>query len=351
MNAQSTLAGWWQGLRWVFKSVAALLAVQAALWFWHGAASLRDSLEVRRHWSRHPAEVTNLSSRDWVELEIRRDLLPLLGPVHRPDHVTPRDDAHARIVVPREPLDGLRVFGAVELARHPDEPGRLTVISTFGDAMTLALALASSVPTLVLAVWLWRRRWGEDLTWQAGQWVTSDAPPAGAPGRAAPQDQVLVETATDRRALRLGVAMFGAIALLVGAGAVFGGGASLAEMAVGLTMVAGLLLLATVALLRSRSRRLAWDERGVCDASWFGARRVAWSDVARFEQANLAEDLQRRHDQALIGGSERDGFRPTDAPAWWLGNAEGRELMLLPATLAPAAGWEKLRQRLTALRR
>lgn len=351
MDAQSALAPWWRGLRWGVKGMALLLVLAVAPWLWQAGHNLLDSQEVRRSWIRHPAEVTNLSSREWVELEVARELLPQLGPVQQPSHATPADAARVRIVVPREPLDGLRVFDAVELARHPTEAGRLTVISPLGDAMVLGATLLGCLPALALAVWLWRRRWGQDLTWQAGQWIPTDEPPAGAPGRSAPPTQVLTETASDRRALRLGVAMFCLVALLVSAGAAFGGGASSAEIAIGMAIVLGLLGLAAAAMLRSRSRRVAWDERGLCDASWFGARRVAWSDAARLDQVNLAENEQRRYDQASIGSGEREGSRPADVRAWQLRDAAGRELMLLPWTLEPASAWGTLRRRLEGLSR
>jgi hypothetical protein len=320
----------------------AALALGSALALLQG---LREAWEMRTRWVQIPAVNGGLGGEGLLEAEVAPQDAARLGPVRRPQHPAPYKEGHVRILVADRPYSSHSLAGPLDLALHPTEPGRVQIVSALADA---SLAVARLVWLLLLggAAWYcWRHAdWGRDTTWDGAGWAAS-AMRAERPGATACGSQVLRETETRRRWLMVLCAITGVLALWNLIGLAVEGTAN-APIEAGFWTLGTFVLFAPPLwlLVRTRTRRVRWDDAGVADADWFGVRRVPWPAIASWQRVNTNAQAQARHDRMSLG--RRKGRRPPDLWMWVAQAADGSELLRLPLQMEPGPAQAVLFERI-----
>ena len=188
-----------------------------------------------------------------------------------------------------------------------------------------------------------RARWGEDLTWVDGQWIsTSDTALRAGSGAAA--GPALVGT----RASHHGVMFWSSFTGLAALAAVVWAAMDYAKqpvesdsMALGCLCVFGLALFTAV---QTFSRRVLHDATGICDTTFFRRRRVPWKAIASLRRVNLNEAAQKRYDSQ----HKRPGSRPQNLMVWRISDAADREILHFSEAMSPPEAFMALRQRISA---
>ncbi len=326
------------------KALVALLAL-LALWaalalvqgLWHAVALRSQGLHV-------PAVMENSSAANGFEVEISQADARRLGPLARPVAATPRREEHVRVSVPARPYVWVGDLEEVTLAVHPDQPGRVELLSAQADICTALVQLAWC-GVLAVAAWQlqWRVRWGQDQTWQAGVWLDS-AHALQRPGLRADAQQALQESRDSRRGVMFWSVLVGAGALWAWPFAWINREQQWIEGSLAAGVLAALLGLVAVTAITTLTRRVRHDDSGIVDAHWLGVRRVPWAAMAQCRRVNTQEQAQRRYDQRPI--AQRKGMRPRTIIAWVVSDAAGQPLLELPADMQPAPALQALVQRI-----
>ncbi len=184
---------------------------------------------------------------------------------------------------------------------------------------------------------LWRMPWGKDFTWSDGQWIDTDVMAVRA-GAGLPLAQPLRESPVGLKLGLLVMAAISAFMLLAAAGSIDlpEDGARIDPWA--LVPLIGAVLFACVvgyACATTFTRRIQFDDAGLCDANFFRSQRVPWSVVKEFID-----------DHAGAGAtSDSTGNSIGTSPVWRLKDARGRSILELARSLVPAQALVALRQR------
>ena len=182
--------------------------------------------------------------------------------------------------------------------------------------------------------------WGKDFSWSNGQWMDTD-PMAMRPGSGLVLAEPLKESMTG---YKVGLAVMGAIAmlaLLAAAGSIDMPADGNALAPLDLVPLFGALLFASVVAYASASiftRRVQFDDAGLCDANFFRSQRVAWSAVADFKLGDTSS--------APTYGS--DGAPSTSQASWLLKDLQGRSIMELSQSMGPQESLNALQRRVTS---
>lgn len=164
----------------------------------------------------------------------------------------------------------------------------LTVLAaTIGWFALLSYQLDGPTIPLVLAAvlagcfkWLLSKPWGKDLTWSDGRWVDTD-PMAVRAGALTPYAAPLMYW---RRSVMVGVCVAGALSALAIAGKLGTLYIVLEQPQKGddlveLVLLAGFLCMAAYFGASIYTRRVQFDDAGLCDANFFRSQRVPWNAV------------------------------------------------------------------------
>jgi hypothetical protein len=187
--------------------------------------------------------------------------------------------------------------------------------------------------------------WGKDFTWSDGRWTDTD--PMGLhAGAGLPLAAPLKESLAS---LKAGLVVMTAISIFVFVGAVGSidslfeeqNEAALAWPLSLLPLCAALLFLSVVAYAGANvlTRRVQFDDVGICDSNFFRAQRIAWSSVAQCRLTDIGDSLP----------NDSQGSSRGSHPAWVLKDAQGRTLLTLDPGMAPQASLDALRQRADSL--
>lgn len=186
---------------------------------------------------------------------------------------------------------------------------------------------------------LFKAPWGKDFSWSDGQWMDTD-PMALRPGSSLPLAEPLKESMSG---YKIGMAVLGAIALLVvvaAAGSIDmpADGASLPPLDL-VPLFVALLFASFVgyACAAIFTRRVQFDDAGLCDANFFRSQRVAWSAIKSIDSASGA---------ALAAGPP-GAVRATPGD-WLLRDTQGRTVLRLDQNMAPQESFEALRRRVVS---
>ena len=171
--------------------------------------------------------------------------------------------------------------------------------------------------------------WFRDQVWGDQGWVDNATPGAG-PGAAPASDAHYVPEARTHTATRFWAAGFGVLALLAWAGVVWGEDIW-AQIGAGVSalVLSAMALLALHTAVANQWRRVDWDESGLCDASYFGVRRVPWAAITEVKRVNSALARQGSYDRAGGGVARATSatLRPRDIWVWQALAAQGQTLL------------------------
>jgi hypothetical protein len=311
-------------LKWLLAGALALLALMLLHACWRSTLTNFDKL---RHWTRHPAEVVSTADELTLELEISEAAAAGIPGVRYAPYPSAYREGNTRILFAREGGAVQPSNGATVLLQDPANPARVALHAPIAAWLPVAVNLICAFVLLLLARWVLGNPWGEDINWVNGAWVATDTlgTPPGARAEAA---QVLHETRGSRLMPLFWSALFGGL-LLSGwlqMPAVRPFYAPLPFLLVG-----ALFTLALYALVEAWTRQLGFDDSGIAETTFFGARRVAWAEIGRVQRRNLSEEAQQRWDRER----KRSGSRPQTVYVQELLDANGSVIFKLSEELAP----------------
>lgn len=255
---------------------------------------------------------------------------------------TRREDTTNRLLVPVAPGIGYGAADTVRVAMHPTDPGRIAPLDFANLWRNLLNPAAFLVVALVAWINLAPAAWGQDRTWSEGRWIPT---PPGAPSP---------ESETNAVALRPSRALQRYPLVVLALFALFTVGATIALVrdGPGMATLTFLICLGATAILAgivadSRTLRLIVGNSGLTELTFFGAKRVPWSEIHSIQARNLNEKGQRDYDRSDIARFQKGASRPPTILVDFIVDAQQREILSLHEAMDPPAAYRALRARLT----
>jgi hypothetical protein len=203
-------------------------------------------------------------------------------------------------------------------------------------AMLVWLALISALGKCFLL--MLKAPWGKDFSWSDGRWMDTD-PLAVVPGAGLPLAAPLRESMGGSKAGLIVMVVISAYALVAAIGAIDlpedGGALSPLQL---VPLFGALALAAFVAYgcAHSFTRRVQFDDAGLCDANFFRSQRIAWSQVKEFKLDDIGSGPSHGP----------DGSTNLPSQAWVLKDGQGRTMLTLAQDMAPPESLLALRERI-----
>ncbi len=183
---------------------------------------------------------------------------------------------------------------------------------------------------------LLRAPWGRDLTWSDGQWMDTD--PMGLPaGAGLPLAASLKESAGGLKAGLIVMVAISGFGLLAAVGAIDlpeDGGVVSPMILVPLFGALAFAAFVAYASANILTRRVQFDDAGLCNANFFRSQRIPWSAVKEFKLGDSSSGPL--HDS--------DGSPKTAQECWLLKDAHGRTMLTLAQNMVPQQSLAALRE-------
>lgn len=317
-------------IKWLLVVVMGLLAAWLLLVAWHDASSVIDR---NTRWTAHPASVLDTHESGWVQVEVAAQVAAGIPDVGYVEDETPDENGNVRIYAPPQTLID---YADPALLQNPAAPAEIALRGPLPWLGVLTNAV-SGLMLLGLCVLLMRSGWGQDLLWADGTWI--ETPVTSLP----PGERA---TSEDRFGKQGGPGTL-PLMLLLGGAALFGVYRWFADGSANLSQALPIVI-ATIAfggyilagILESRTLAVAFDDSGFVSSSFFGSKRVPWSEVGNALRRNISEIEQREYDNKSM--SQRRGMsRPTSLWVQVIVDPQGREILSLPEDLQPASAFER----------
>jgi hypothetical protein len=246
-----------------------------------------------------------------------------------------------RFMVPVAPRIPYSAAETVAIAVHPSTPGRIVPLDFANLWRNLLNPAAFLVAALVAWINLAPAAWGQDRTWSGGRWVPT---PPGAPSPGSETNAVALRPSRTLQRYPLVV-----LALFT----VFTVGATLTLVrdGPGMPTLTFLICLGATAVLAgivvdSRTLRLITSDTGLTELTFFGAKRVAWSEIDSIRSRNLNEKAQQDYDRSDVTRFQKGASRPPTIRVDFIVDAQQREILSLHEAMDPPAAYRALRARL-----
>jgi hypothetical protein len=305
--------------------------VFCARWFLASTGQWRD-------WTRHPALITDTSDGPCIEIEVASSILEGIEGLQHLENSIPYEPQNSRFLIQRDPYTWYRWRDQVTAVQNPQNPAEFRVLSVLGTAVPvlarvlILLALGYGRKTLGSA------HWGESVSWSDGGWVRMEGSSRRAGTQADPA-QAITESRASHKGVIFWCCLLGLIAIPVVGGAIRTGGAGQMLMA-GVVII--LLSLALYTLVETFSRVIRFDDHGLSDTTFFGARHVAWSTIGALVKENINQGAQEQWDRAR----KRSGSRPQTVEIYQLRDTQGRDILSMSTDLVPQPLFYDLRVRI-----
>lgn len=307
--------------------------------FYLAVLAIAQNIEMLTQWSRHPAEITSLAYEN--EIEVPTTFADIVPDKKVPEYCFAYQEGNTCLLLPNNPYSWFSSFDQVEVLQNPKQPKQVEILSMTG--LWLPVAGNALFIILPIAAWRWisRSGWGEDRTWRDGAWVTTASTPQRI-GYGAMDAEPVKETAASRKAVVFWNVLFLIIAAIAVPSAVIQMSSDPLQALFFFIAGGGMLLLALYSAAKTFSRVIYQDSSGLVDCSFFGIKRIPWTAVANVKLVNLNQAAQRRYDRSHDFSDER----PETLNVYVVSDRQEREILRLGETMAPAAAFTALLNRL-----
>lgn len=252
-----------------------------------------------------------------------------------------REDTPNRLLVPVAPRIPYAAAETVSIAIHPTDPGRIVPLDFANLWRNLLNPAAFLIAALVAWINLVPAAWGQDRTWSGGRWIPTP------PGAAFPGSEPNAVSLRPSRALQ----RYPLVVLALFAVFTVGATLTLIRDGPGMATLTFLICLGATAILAgivldSRTLRLITSDTHLTEVTFFGAKRVPWSDIDSIRARNLNAKAQQDYDRSDITRHQKGASRPPTIMVDFVVDAQQREILSLHEAMDPPAAYRALRARL-----